>query len=1157
VDGVPRLASSCAVLVLATLAALASDAAVPARVLEAGSTAVAELAGGESVAFAVGLSADGSWTIAVDQLGIDVVVEVEDASGRRVLVVDRPLDRDGGEHALLTPEAAQRYRLTLRSNVAAAPAGRVRVRVETLDRSTVEGDARWRAESAETEAAEAYARGGAAARRRALAAYRQALPHWQVAGNARRAALAVYSIAVLHRLLGEPAPALDMAQRAERRFAELAEPRWQASALNEIGLAQVSLGEPAAARSAFEAALALLADAPDPFRRAIARSNVCLTALHLGELRQGIDCYRRAAPLYRAAGDPQSEAMAATNSGRAYDILGEPDRSLESYQRALEIQRANGDASGEALTLNNLAVLHAAQGDLQRALTLYGLAADVYETLGLKTRLALALSNAGSCYWSLGERSRARALFDRSLELQRQAGDRRGEAHTLTQLGHLHEEEGAPDLARAAFEQALALRREIGDRRGEGRSLRDLGRHRLQGGNATAALDLLRPALAIAREVEDREGEAAVWLRIGEARTRQGELEGAAEALAKALGIYRSTGGTAGEASVRTALARLERRRGHLHEAHDQVAAALDLIESLRARIALLELRATYLARRREAYELEIGLLMDLHRAEPGHGYDALALAASERARARSLLDLLGESGAGLSDAGLSDDATERHGLGRELLRQRQRLLHRLDAAERARRELAARPHRPGEMAARENALEALLAELDRLDAALRTSHPAFASLVRPPVLGAGEIQRLLDPDGKTENRPQQRPETVFLVYSLGAERSFLWWVEAHTIAAYELPPAEVIETAARRVYANLSTLDPMTARDEARNAADLGRMILAPVADRLAAQRLAVVADGALHLVPFAALPDPASSGASEPLLQRHQIVSLPSASSLAVQRRLLSGRAPAPRAALVIADPVFGTDDPRLGDALATAPAPATVPTAATAELNRSTPQPGGDGFGRLAASQREARSIAALGAQREAAAAAAGQATVGDVVVATGFAANRAAVLGDALAPYRVVHFATHGLIDDRTPRLSGLVLSQIDRRGRPIDGFLRLHDVYGLSLDADLVVLSACRTGTGREIRGEGLVGLTRAFQYAGARRVLASLWRVQDLATAELMQRFYRALWIDGLEAPAALRAAQLSLSAERRWRDPYYWAGFSLHGDWRPGPEER
>jgi CHAT domain-containing protein len=164
---------------------------------------------------------------------------------------------------------------------------------------------------------------------------------------------------------------------------------------------------------------------------------------------------------------------------------------------------------------------------------------------------------------------------------------------------------------------------------------------------------------------------------------------------------------------------------------------------------------------------------------------------------------------------------------------------------------------------------------------------------------------------------------------------------------------------------------------------------------------------------------------------------------------------------------------------------------------------------------------------------------------------FQANREAVMSPELRQYRIVHIGTHGLLNNRHPELSGLVLSLVDQRGRAQDGFLRLNEIYNLELPSEFVVLSACQTGLGREVRGEGLIGLTRGFLYAGAARVVVSLWKVDDLATAELMRRFYSGLLGPAMMRPAAaLRAAQASMSKEKRWRSPYYWAGFVLHGEW-------
>ncbi|HYK22706.1 MAG TPA: CHAT domain-containing protein, partial [Pyrinomonadaceae bacterium] len=164
---------------------------------------------------------------------------------------------------------------------------------------------------------------------------------------------------------------------------------------------------------------------------------------------------------------------------------------------------------------------------------------------------------------------------------------------------------------------------------------------------------------------------------------------------------------------------------------------------------------------------------------------------------------------------------------------------------------------------------------------------------------------------------------------------------------------------------------------------------------------------------------------------------------------------------------------------------------------------------------------------------------------------FDASRALATSAEMGQYRIVHFATHGLINNQHPELSGIVLSLVDREGRSQNGFLRLYDLYNLKLSADLVVLSACQTALGKEVRGEGLVGLTRGFMYAGAPRVVASLWQIDDRASAEFMKRFYQAMLVQKLRPAAALRAAQVSMQNDKRWSQPHYWAAFTLQGEWR------
>jgi CHAT domain-containing protein len=239
-------------------------------------------------------------------------------------------------------------------------------------------------------------------------------------------------------------------------------------------------------------------------------------------------------------------------------------------------------------------------------------------------------------------------------------------------------------------------------------------------------------------------------------------------------------------------------------------------------------------------------------------------------------------------------------------------------------------------------------------------------------------------------------------------------------------------------------------------------------------------------------------------------------------------------------VGDPVFAADDPRVHrDPNAPARAADAPHPASDDPISRSALIAGGArGFPRLPFSRDEVKAIAALLPDT-------------DVMKATDFAANRPLATDGALDRYRILHIATHGLLNTAHPELSGLVLSLVDENGRPQDGFLRLQDIYNLRLSADIAVLSACRTALGRQIEGEGLVGLTRGFMYAGVPRVVASLWQVDDSATSELMREFYREIFKEGLRPAAALRAAQRKIAAEPRWAAPFFWAGFTLEGEWR------
>ncbi len=827
----------------------------------------------------------------------------------------------------------------------------------------------------------------------------------------------------------------------------------------------------------------------------------------LGELRQALENYELAAASFQSVGDFVQAALVRNNLSGVWDLLGEPRRAQEGYREALRLLRLTEEKSQEPRILSNLAITDGALGELQEALSGHHQALEFFRLLGDRRGEATALNSLGTVYLRLGERQRAQGLLEQALSLRRSTTDRRGEATTLHHLSLILNDSGKTKEALDFLHEALEIWKALGDKLEWASCLERIGSLYVGSDEHTKALLYFDQALAIRGKTGDPVGRGRAIAPAAEARISLGEPQAAAASLQEALMLLRVAGDLAGEARALAVLAKAERALGRPAQALARLDEAFARIEDLRSRVASPELRASYLAAQREAYELAVDIRLDLHRLSPTAGHDRAALEVSERARARSLLDLLAKDGGDLPS-----------GIDPALAQRRQLLRERAGAKETRRLTFLAADAPPERRREVERELDSVLLELQLLDEeiARRAGDPNPKSA---PTASAAEIQALLDGGA------------LLLEYALGERRSFLWAVSTSSVEVFELPRRKEIEALAARVYRRWSILETGTS-EAADNggSAELSRLLLGPIAARLTGQRLIVVPDGALHYLPFAALPRP---GSVDPLLARHEVVMLPSASFAAAQRRTLTTRPPASRGVAIFADPVFDSRDPRVRGAEGR-------PAVNSAEVVRGPARAAEEDlplFDRLTLSRQEASAIAAVvgGSQN---------------LLALDFQARRSVVTDGGLSAYRILHFATHGTFHSEYPELSGIVLSLVDESGRPQEGFLRLPDLQALSLSADLVVLSGCQTALGREIRGEGLVGLSRGFLDAGARNVVASLWQVPDRATAELMSLFYRAMERGGSPA-AALREAQLAIRGRRGWSEPYHWASFIVMGEGR------
>lgn len=1095
---------------VAILAAAAAVAPLQDAVeLRLGEALQVEQRADETRTFYITLEAGEAYLLEAEQRELDLIIEIIGPDGES-RTFDAPLLRFEPERLLIERDSSGIYLISLRSNEYKGGTARYSLKVRELREDGVIETREREALNAETGAAEANHSGGAENQVEALKAYRTAATTWESLGNQSAEARAHLAAAwLLYWHLSDWDGAIQESAESAKLYAWLDDRDHHASALHVRGAAHIETADFSQALVHLETARQTRAEHGENYEQARIVNDIGLAHFAMGEWNAASDHFNAAAHTFRAAEEWAEELKATANLATVDYSQGNLARALDAYARVQDLIRPGELSAWRGELLDNMGTVHRALGNIDQALESYARALALHEEHGSLNGRGRSLSGIGVTYFSIGDMELARLYLERALPIRRETRDGPGLVSTLLFLGNVYLQQGEITRAIEAHREAAEL----------SASPRERARAHVMLGRDMAEADRLDEALQILANARS-DGEAAgvpvvvadALLERGRLLIGQGSIEQATLELKEALSHYEDLRWTIGEAQALLQLGRAAQAVGDLVRSADYAAASIRRIEQLRSLIVHPELRASFLATQRDPYSLYISVAMELALQVEGvqkKKWLERALATSERARTRAMLDLIQEAAEGMSVTADADLAENRNSLYQVLagLRFRQaQLLEReqdLDA-----------------MAETRAALDRTETELKILESELRRADPRHANLVAPVTLDAAAIQAALDDD------------SMLLQYELGESGSWLFVVSADTIAAHTLPPRTDLEVMARRAHELLKSADPQRAvgGELDRLLEHLSRLLISPA--RPLKPRVVLAADGALNYLPFAALPLLEEDTELRPLISHHEVVTVPSISAVVAQRELLPARREPQKTVAVFADPVFESNDPRLSGSTATAGSDsAGVRLLRAAQWSDVT-------LRRLPATASEASAIESL-------------VPADQRFVATGLAASRQAVLNAGLGAYRILHFATHALVDDRYPGLSALALSRFNANRTPLDGLLRLHEIYNLELAADLVTLSACETALGRELRGEGLIGLTRAFMHAGGQSVVTSLWQVPDRATAELMRHFYDKQLRDGLSPTAALRQAQLLVAAERRWRDPYYWAAFAVHGEWR------
>ena len=805
------------------------------------------------------------------------------------------------------------------------------------------------------------------------------------------------------------------------------------------------------------------------------------------------------------AGTPDTLALDQRWKGWIEEYYERDVSAMSELNRSEMNFRHAGDSRNALDAVLEVAEAVSLNGDFYSSLATFSKLNPVIMASGNNMELGTNLINIGTQYQALNNTRLADIEF-------RSADAAYARSHILfgRMVSHsslCEAEIQANEIANAVLDCRLSLTfaRRLNDTSFLGESLYDAALAERKAGRLEQAFADLNEAAKATHTVNDPRYESKEHIELAEILEQQGKHQ---EALAEYVLAESLSVGVADPASLldaQYAVARWYASDEQFAKANTELAPALEKLEAARQSVSDDTLQASYFAAERKCYELAIELRMREFERDPASGSDALALEMSERSRARGLLDALSTR----STADSRESGTAQASLMRSNLA--------VDRAFDRRLKLLVEGGAKRDLDASATELTEALGDLEQAE------DDAHAAALHPPKpaqpMTAAEIERASLASNHT-----------FFEYALGTKQSYLWVIGRGKRKSYVLPPREQLENMVKQWRELATSQERAGATASARLQHLSAELSCALLADAVKAgmPRIDIVPDGALAMLPFAALPEKGcSSTPGEPLVAGHEIKLIPSLSVFLSQKPEEDPGAFQGELAIV-ADPVFDSADPR-----------ATVVTARASKRSLSSAQvdEATAALPRLLNAGYEASAI------KDTVQKAAGNKKV---FLAQGFDANVDTILSPAMQDYRIWHLATHGVYDETVPEFSGLVFSLVGTDGSPRFGFLKAHDIARLNVRAELVVLSACDSAAGENLSGEGVMGLSYSFLHAGAKQVVSTLWNIDDARSRDLMIAFYKELMRNGGNAAAALRQSQLSVMRQPHSSAPYYWAGFEL-----------
>jgi tetratricopeptide (TPR) repeat protein len=787
--------------------------------------------------------------------------------------------------------------------------------------------------------------------------------------------------------------------------------------------------------------------------------------------------------------------------------------ALGLLQRAEILFQRAGDSRNAAIGMSDMANNQQFSGDPYVALVRQSSLIPLIQESGKLTYLEYLLTDIADDYGALNKIPDAIAYTEQALQIAGKIeGTSRepGVSYELSQLCEFQMRTGRLHEALGNCQKSIVLFEPFHHPKWTATAFLRLGDVQHALGQKEQAIASFRRASNLSGSVHNAGLQARALMDWGGVLEDLGRRDEARSLFDAALPLSQSAPDPEVQIEARYRIAQLEFEEGRNDDAKRDLGIALDSIQAQRRAVRNADLRAAYFARVHQCHELLVEVLMREQGRDPSATASAAqALEINESGRALMLLDALATRDA---------DAPEKK-RGTALLQASFELRRTVDRAYDLRLKLMLEGGHKRELDANAAALAQAIDSLERAEDEQKTA-AADSAAPSGRTLSAAEIVEA-----------SRNLDSTLVEYALGKEHSYVWVIDGGEIDSYVLPARRIIERAVRK-WRDLATARISWAgesfedhrkrveaadRDLPHVAADLSCMLLAPFLSAHM-KHLTIVLDGELDLLPFTALPESGCQGGGQPMIAEHQVTLTPSLSILLEQHETRERTSFRGEVAL-LADPVFDRADPR-------------VHAIDSASGGNSIP-PFEPALPRLIGTREEAKAIAALTGP-------------GRAALYLDFNANLQTLFSPSMGAYRILHIASHGVLDDRSPDFSGIVLSLVDQYGQPVFGYLKIHDIASLNLRSDLVVLSSCDSSAGVNLSGEGVIGLSHAFLSAGAKRVVSTLWGVDDEGSKDLMIAFYSGMLRDGLDPPEALRRAQLQIVHSLHSGAPYYWAAFTM-----------